>query len=62
MKTITKIGISAISAVAAAGAGYLGKKMYDKSKNKSADTITTESATESEITNVSETIQEDCTE
>ena len=34
MKTVTKVGISAISAAAVAGFGYLGKKMYDKSKTK----------------------------
>ena len=33
MKTIIKVGISAIGAAAVAGVGYLGKKMYDKSKN-----------------------------
>ena len=33
MKTITKVGLSAIGAAAVAGFGYLGKKMYDKSKS-----------------------------
>ena len=48
MKKITKIGISAISAAAVAGVGYLGKKVYDKKKNKpiedteNANTVTPE--------------------
>lgn len=50
MKTIVKIGISAISAAAVAGVGYLGKKAYDKKKAKDtsnaseskADTTNTE--------------------
>ena len=54
MKTITKIGISAISAAAVAGVGYLGKKVYDKKKNepKSIDTQINETA--SDNTEVSE--------
>lgn len=37
MKTITKIGISAIGAAAVAGIGYAGKKIYDKKKSKSLE-------------------------
>ena len=57
MKTIAKIGISAISAAAVAGAGYLGKKFYDKKKHKTnkdesienpIDEVT-ESANETEV-------------
>ena len=34
MKTSTKIGISIASVIAAAGASYAGKLIYDKKKNK----------------------------
>ena len=54
MKTITKIGISAIGAAAAAGIGYLGKKMYDKTKNTSTEDITIKVANESETVNTEE--------
>ena len=50
MKTIVKVGISAISAAAVAGVGYLGKKAYDKKKHKVVKIETPDETTESETT------------
>lgn len=52
MKTITKVGISAIGAAAVAGVTYLGKKIYDKTKTSEID-VTTES-NEDQTVNVQE--------
>jgi uncharacterized membrane protein YebE (DUF533 family) len=50
MKTIAKIGISAISAAAVAGVGYLGKKAYDKKKSKLVEEVNTANETTEEPT------------
>ena len=50
MKTLIKIGISAISVAAVASAGYFGKKAYDKKKKDYHSTTTeTESDTTTEM-------------
>ena len=46
MNTIAKVGISAIGAAAVAGVGYLGKKAYDKKKNKSINAKTDDTSVE----------------
>ena len=54
MKTISKIGVSAIGAAAIAGIGYLSKKAYDKKKDSNSTEVDVPNTTPDSKEEVSE--------